>query len=98
MWRQGDVLIAAVEAIPEGASPRKRLVLATGTATGQRHQIRDRRTARLYELGAMLYLEVLADTASIVHPEHQAILLPRGLYRVWRQREHTDWGERAMAD
>jgi hypothetical protein len=31
------------------------------------------------------YLEVLKDTAELVHPEHDSIVLERGFYLVWHQ-------------
>jgi hypothetical protein len=102
MWRQGDVLIEQVGSIPPSARRLKRPVLASGDSTGQRHQIKDRRTARLLstdETGAIrLFLEVIADEAAVVHPEHGEIVLPRGNYRVWRQREFDDIGPRFVAD
>ena len=45
-----------------------------------------------------LYLEVTAEEAGVVHPEHGEIVLPRGAYRVWRQREFDDSGSRFVAD
>jgi hypothetical protein len=102
MWRQGDVLIEQVESIPPSARRLKRPVLASGDSTGQRHQIKDRRTARLLstdETGSVrLFLEVIADEAAVVHPEHGEIVLPRGNYRVWLQREFDDIGPRSVAD
>ncbi len=102
MWRQGDVLIERVGAIPASARRLRRPVLASGDSTGQRHQIRDRRAARLLSSGeggaTQLYLEVLAEEAGVVHPEHGEIVLPRGSYRVWRQREFDDPGPRLVAD
>jgi hypothetical protein len=102
LWRQGDVLIQRVEAIPPSARKLKRPVLASGDSTGQRHQIKDRRTARLLSVGegraTQLFLEVIADEASVVHPEHGTIALPQGMYRVWRQREFADREIRFVAD
>jgi hypothetical protein len=102
MWRQGDVLIERVGAIPPSARRRKRAVLASGDATGQRHQVRDPKTARVLADGEgqdeQLFLEVTADEARVVHPEHGTITLPRGAYRVWRQREFDDGGIRTVAD
>jgi hypothetical protein len=102
MWRQGDVLIERVEAIPASARRLKRPVLASGDSTGQRHQIRDRRAARLLASGegnaTQFYLEVVAKEAGVVHPEHGEVVLPRGTYRVWRQREFDDMGTRPVAD
>lgn len=102
MWRQGDVLIQAMDTIPEGVGRLKRAVLASGDSTGHRHQIKDHRTARLYGLPGSsdgdLYLDVIADEATLVHPEHEPIVLPRGCYRVWRQREFTDIGYQTVID
>jgi hypothetical protein len=99
VWRQGDVLIETVAAIPDGAARLKQLVLAAGDSTGQRHMIKDRKTAELY-LGAdrTLYLRVTADAATVAHPEHGHVALPRGQYRVWKQREFTDAKPRPVYD
>lgn len=102
LWRQGDVLIETVDAIPEGAARLKRLVLASGEVTGHRHRIEDRRSAKLYRLDSGpsrgLFLEVLHDTADVIHPEHDTITLPRGCYRVWQQREAGAVGWSTVAD
>jgi len=102
IWRQGDVLIERVDSIPPSARRLKRQILASGDSTGQRHQIKDGRAARLLasdEGGPrMLFLEVIAEEVGVVHPEHGEVVLPQGTYRVWRQREFDDWGFRTVAD
>jgi hypothetical protein len=72
MWRQGDVLIERVAEIPAGLPKVKRLVLAAGDSTAQRHEIKER---------------------GVVHPEHGPIVLKKGTYRVWRQREYVEPGQ-----
>ncbi len=89
MWRHGDVLIAAVEAIPADATRLGHTTLARGEFTGHSHRVLERDGAALWEGGGTLYLEVLADGATIVHQEHRPIALPRGVYRIWIQREYT---------
>ncbi len=90
MWRQGDVLIESIPVIPDGMPKLKRLVLASGDNTAQRHQIKERNAARLFgDPNSFLYLLVTADEATVVHPEHGPITLAKGSYRVWRQREFT---------
>ena len=89
MWRQGDILISAVEAAPRGAVRRSDGVLAEGELTGHSHRIEHRATAELLEHRGALYLRVMADEAKVVHQEHGPITLPRGVYAVWRQREYT---------
>jgi len=98
MWRQGDILIEAVKAIPESASRVNNLILAEGDSTGQRHRVKNRKGARLFWGNRGFYLDVFAEEAEIVHPEHHVIRLPKGFYRIWRQREFTDSGSRWVAD
>ena len=52
LFRQGDLLIQKVEEVPEGAEALKRLTIATGSATGHRHRIRERKSARAYSAGS----------------------------------------------
>ncbi len=68
MWRQGDIFIAPIEAIPAGMRSLKRPVLASSDSSGHKHQIKDRRTATLYarfEGASQAYLEVTADEARL---------------------------------
>src|SRR5262245_42537383 len=102
LYFQGDLCIepvadAALDGVP--AVPVARdgaVVLAEGEVTGHRHAFhgaavmlfRDPTLAR--DLPAELYighLRVDADTAQLQHEEHDTITLPRGTYRVRRQRE-----------
>lgn len=102
MWRQGDILIQRVDTIPEGLVSQKRLVLASSDSTGHKHQIKESRSARLFadpeRLSNDLYLEVTAEATELVHPEHGAIRLEKGRYRIWRQREFTEFGSRTILD
>jgi hypothetical protein len=107
MFRQGDILLERIDRIPESAVKLKDVVIATGAVTGHQHKIRNRTSARLYLPGSgvppspgrrfpgELYLEVVKDQAQLAHPEHKPIVLTRGCYRVWRQREH---GRGVVAD
>lgn len=88
-FRQGDVLLVAVDALPPGArrQPRRgRLVLAEGEATGHAHAIHER-DARLHAAGDERYL-VTASEARLVHEEHAAIDILPGIFRVVVQREY----------
>ena len=98
MWRQGDVLIAAVHAIPPGATKRADCVLALGELTGHSHRIDQPGVAELHERRGVLYLRVLAGEAKVVHQEHGPITLARGLYAVWQQREYTPKSIRTVTD
>ncbi|MCB2378409.1 hypothetical protein LGH70_12490 [Hymenobacter sp. BT635] len=98
LYRHGDVLIAAVAALPVGAVPRPGVVLAHGEHTGHSHRIRETGAASLYAYGHELYLLISAPTATLVHEEHRPIALPVGVYRVWQQREYTPSAIRTVVD
>jgi hypothetical protein len=89
MWRHGDVLIAQADSIPVGARPLPHCILAEGELTGHSHRIEGSGVAELFEFGGERFLKVLAESARVIHQEHQTITLPRGTYRVWGQREYT---------
>ena len=105
MFRQGDVLLERVDAIPKGATRKHpdngRVILAYGEVTGHAHAVEtdaDVVEAYLAELDGQVYLSAPA-TARVVHEEHGTIPLPKGIYRVVRQREGTDAQEpRQVAD
>lgn len=98
LYRHGDVLIAAVAALPAGAARRAGLVLAHGEHTGHTHRIRETGAASLYVYGKELYLLVSGPAATVVHEEHRPIELPAGVYRVWQQREYTPTAIRPVVD
>ena len=99
MWRQGDVLIEPALEVPDSATKLKRLILASGDSTGQRHTIREHKSAELFRAGRdEMFLRVTADEATVVHPEHRPITLSRGTYRVWKQREFSDAAPRPVRD
>ena len=108
MYRQGDVLIVPV---PEAAAPgaelgltrqprdvRGRLVLALGEVTGHAHAVVGPGEL-LREPGPFgsSWLH-LPEGGRVVHEEHAAISLPRGWYRVVRQREYQPGAVRIVAD
>jgi hypothetical protein len=111
IFAQGDLLIervadiapsGTVEENAEGAA----LVLAEGEATGHRHAIRERvtkfhddRLARDIPAGLYLgHVRVGSAYARVTHDEHAPLTLPRGTYRVRRQRELGPRDARVLAD
>jgi hypothetical protein len=98
LWRHGDVLIAAVEVVPAGARRRPSPVLVWGELTGHSHRVADPDTAEVWDARGTLYLDVRAASATVIHEEHQPITLPRGVYRVWTQREYTPQAVRRVVD
>ena len=100
IFAQGDLLIERVEhAEPSGArippSADGAVVLAEGEVTGHRHAIydavtmfRDDGLARDIPGGLYIgHVRVDGPTARVQHDEHNTIELPRGTWRVRRQRE-----------
>src|SRR2546421_246166 len=98
LWRQGDVFIARVPALPADARPRPHCVLAEGEVTGHSHRVKEAGVARLYAAAGSLYLEVTAERATVCHEEHGSITLQRGTYRVWQQREYSPEAIRTVRD
>jgi hypothetical protein len=98
MYRHGDVMIARVDALPNGCLERPGVTLAKGELTGHSHRIEDYRSAKTYDHGAQLYLEVVADDATVIHEEHHPIQLTKGFYRVWMQREYSPEAIRTVRD
>jgi hypothetical protein len=111
LYAQGDLLIERVADIPASGTPLEAgsdgaAVLAEGETTGHRHAIYDRVTmfrddALAHDIPNGLYvghLRVDGPSARIQHEEHSAITLPRGTYRVRRQRELEPREARIVAD
>lgn len=112
VYRQGDVLLVAIDHVPDGLTQLKRecgkTVLAHGEATGHHHAIADERAELLAPDGsafvtvdeaAELYLLVHGtDTVDLVHQEHATIPIAPGAYRVVRQREYQPEQIRRVAD
>ena len=98
MWRQGDILLERVYEIPHQARKLKNRVIESSSTTGHQHKIQEKGACRLYQFGPENFLDVFAQKASLVHPEHDTIELETGIYRVWRQREFFRGNTRQMID
>ena len=108
LYRQGDVLLMRVSALPDGAKeqPRvdnERIVLEYGEVTGHAHAVLDA-DAALYnivdeaERVAAQYLVVRGVGVDLVHEEHGTITLPPGIYQRWFQQEYDGEEERRVLD
>jgi hypothetical protein len=98
MFRQGDVLVVAIAALPEGVKREKvegRVVLAYGEVTGHAHAIakdevksfRSKEPIPVFDWNAERFLQV-TSRALLRHEEHGAIEIPAGTYAVVTQREY----------
>jgi len=103
-YRQGDVLIVAIQKKPATAvepieRESGRLILAHGEATGHAHAIKER-SAMMFrdpKLNAV-FLSVTGNSVALEHDEHSTIVLPKGDYEVVRQREYSPEEIRRVAD
>src|SRR5688572_10511439 len=98
MWRQGDVLIAAIEELPAEARPKQGVTVAEGEVTGHRHHFADPGAVKLFETEGLLFVRVIAAEATLIHDEHRSITIPQGICRIWQQREYTPRAIRRMRD
>ena len=99
VYRQGDVLLVSVPGLPADAVSvrrRGRIVLAEGEVTGHAHAIAER-DAREFRVGDERFV-LVRSAAQLIHEEHAAITLPKGWYRVIRQREYVPGTVRVVAD
>jgi hypothetical protein len=99
IYRQGDVWIYAIPSGRVGAGIRaaqpptkKGLILAAGEVTGHHHRIpvEEMERAFLYATAnpGVRLLQVRSKPVSLVHEEHETLLLPPGEYEVRIQREY----------
>jgi len=111
IFAQGDLLLERVADVPPSGTIEENLngvamVLAEGETTGHRHAIWDRVTmfrddmlARDIPAGLYIgHLQVASAYARVTHEEHAPLTLPRGTYRVRRQRELGPMDARAIID
>jgi len=111
IFAQGDLLIERVpDVAPSGTIEQNAegaaMVLAEGEESGHRHAIRERvtmfrddRLARDIPAGLYVgHVQVSSPTARVTHDEHAPITLPKGTYRVRRQRELGPRDARVLAD
>lgn len=107
VYRQGDVLLRAIENIPQKATKisddsRGYVVLAEGEATGHFHGLRIADNVALFRedgSGGGLFLSVSGDApAPLTHQEHYTIMVPPGAYEVRRQKEYAPAAIRNVED
>jgi hypothetical protein len=111
IFAQGDLLLERVaDVAPSGTIEENgegaALVLAEGEESGHRHAVcervtmfRDDELARDIPEGLYIgHLQVASPHARLTHDEHAPITLPRGTYRVRRQRELGPRDARVLPD
>jgi hypothetical protein len=102
-YRQGDVLLCAVDSIPPGAKrlPKDgdRVVVARGELTGHAHAFAAFGVRMLRDEGShRSFLVIGKGGAQLCHEEHHPILVPEGRYELRHQREYTPEMPRHVRD
>lgn len=104
IYRQGDVALRRINAIPPDVKPvardAGRIVLAYGEVTGHAHAIDapESEATLLTDAEEARFLRLVA-AVELRHEEHATVTLPPGDYAVVIQREWTDADEpRQVAD
>lgn len=95
--RQGDVYILTLSSLPRGLSAiATRAQLAPGETQGSRHCIAAAHLGRvkMYQRNATNPLEGpvidASDEVEITHPEHGHVILPKGVYGIYYQRQMAE--------
>src|SRR5437879_12083175 len=86
-WRQGDLYFVRLDEEIDSAraTPVKNGIIAKGETTGHAHRLAPSSMASgalLYLAGRSMFLRSPEAGSKIVHDEHHAIDLPKGLYAV----------------
>lgn len=106
IYRQGDVLIVQVDAIPTDAAPcavNGDVILAYGEMTGHCHRLAPE-TVKPFAKGgvwsadAERFITVALEGAQLKHEEHATVAIPPGNYRVVQQMEYHPAAIRNVAD
>lgn len=86
LYRQGDVLLIEAAEVPEEARILEHTTVALGEATGHHHTFENKGVV-LQELDEKMWV-VAGEESSLVHQEHETILVEPGIYEVRIQREY----------
>lgn len=98
VYRQGDILFFEVKDLPEGLKVRENKIIAEGEATGHKHRLEETSDGLLFEdENGNLFLRSNVIT-TIIHEEHKPIALPKGNYKILRQKEYSPEGWREVRD
>ena len=97
LYRHGDVMIEECSEVPKTAKKLKGNILVRGEVTGHAHRLDPPGAFQIYETPEFMFVEV-TEESSILHEEHAPIVLQKGKYKVWVQREYTPEAIRRVID
>lgn len=95
-YRQGDILIVEVSTITRNHRILETRVIVEGELTGHAHRLEG--DAVLIEIERVfdnygnptMFIHARGDDVAVTHDEHDSINLPKGYYKVVRQREYNE--------
>ena len=80
VFRQGDQLIREISSIPSTAKPISTNIIAEGEKSGHNHVLNG--SHQIYQTDdKQMYFEAKQEL-KIEHPEHNTIMIPKGIYTV----------------
>ena len=89
VFRQGDQLIRKISSIPSTAKPISTNIIADGEKTGHNHTLNGSHqifeTVEPAHKQKQIHFEVKQEL-KIEHPEHNTIIIPKGIYTVVHER------------
>ena len=84
LFRHGDLLIREIHSIPHTAKPIHTNIIAEGEKTGHNHTLHG--SHQIYEtVDNQKHFEAMQEL-KIEHPEHNTIIIPKGIYTVVHER------------
>ena len=93
VFRQGDVIISSIIAIPDDACESNDKIIAIGEKTSHAHRIPNNGIVFECPSAKRRFLRVISGGLNITHEEHLDVVLPVGDYEIKQQREFDWWNE-----
>ena len=84
--RQGDVLLRRISKLPNDLKEKNK-ILAYGEVTGHKHQFNSEQVLVFEDEQRNQFIDV-KEKAELLHEEHKNVLVPKGKYEVFLQREY----------
>jgi hypothetical protein len=100
-YRHGDVILKKVKNVPTKATAVKndKRVLAYGEVTGHSHRfVESPDPMPFFKFDDKTYCQVTGSNAMLIHEEHNALVIPEGVYEIVIQREYTPEGWKKVVD
>lgn len=100
VYRQGDYLFIPVDTMPEGKPVKRergRIIVGRGEVTGHHHAVKSF-DVKMIEVPDARHFLVSTSEFAVTHEEHDAVILPAGMYEVRQQRQYVRGELRRVMD